>query len=48
MQNKPNFRKAQMNVNIYHAKAYKDETAFRRGKNKPNQTQSNPIPKKPK
>jgi len=29
-----------MNVNIYHTKAYKNETAFRRGKNKPN---SNPI-----
>ncbi len=29
-----------MNVNPYITKAYKDETAFRRGKNKPN---SNPI-----
>jgi hypothetical protein len=29
-----------MNVNIYYTKAYKNETAFRRGKNKPN---SNPI-----
>jgi len=29
-----------MNVTIYYTKAYKNETAFRRGKNKPN---SNPI-----
>ncbi len=40
MQNKPNFRKSQMNVNIYYIKVYKNETAFRRGKNKPN---SSPI-----
>jgi len=40
MQNKPNFRKAKMNVNIYYTKVYHNETAFRRGKNKPN---SNPI-----
>ncbi len=40
MQNKPNFRKDQMKVNIYYTKAYNNETAFRRGKNKPN---SNPI-----
>ncbi len=45
MQNKPNFPKSQMNVNIYYTKVYKNETAFRRGKNKPN---SNPIPEKPK
>ena len=31
-----------MNVNIYHIKVYNNETAFRRGKNKPN---SNPISK---
>jgi len=29
-----------MNVNIYYTKVYKNETAFRRGKNKPN---SKPI-----
>jgi hypothetical protein len=40
MQNKPNFRKSQMNVNIYNTTDYENETAFRRGKNKPN---SNPI-----
>jgi len=40
MQNKPNLLDAKMNVNIYYTKVYKNETAFRRGKNKPN---SNPI-----
>ena len=40
MRNKPNFPDAQMNVNIYSTKVYKNETAFRQGKNKPN---SNPI-----
>ena len=43
MQNKPNFRKSQMNVNIYYTKVYKNETALRRAKKqtqfKPNQTQ---------
>jgi len=40
MQNKPNFKIAKMNVNIYYTKVYKNETALRLGKNKPN---SNPI-----
>jgi len=40
MQNKPNFRKAKMYISIYYTKVYKNKTAFRRGKNKPN---SNPI-----
>jgi len=40
MQNKPNFRKAKMNVSIYYKKIYNNDTAFRRVKNKPN---SNPI-----
>ncbi len=40
MQNKPNFQNAKMNVNIYYKKAYNNETAFRRRKNKPN---SNPV-----
>ncbi len=40
MQNKPNFQKAKMNVNIYYTKAYNNETASGSGKNKPN---SNPI-----
>ncbi len=40
MQNKPNFQDVQMNVILYNTKDYNNETAFRRGKNKPN---SNPI-----
>ena len=36
MQNKPNFQKSQMNVSIYYTNVYKNETAFRRVKNKPN------------
>ena len=40
MQNKPNLKDDQMNINIYYTKAYNNETAFRRGKNKPN---SKPI-----
>ena len=40
MQNKPNFRKAQMNVSIYYTKVYNNETASGSRKNKPN---SNPI-----
>ena len=40
MQNKPNFKNAQMNVTIYYTKVYNNETAFSRQKNKPN---SNPI-----
>jgi len=40
MQNKPNVRKAKMNINTYYTKAYNNKTAFRRVKNKPN---SNPI-----
>jgi len=40
MQNKPNFKDAQMNVNIYYTKIYKNETVSGSGKNKPN---SNPI-----
>jgi hypothetical protein len=31
-----------MNVNIYYTKAYKNETAFRRGKNKPNSNPNKP------
>ncbi len=36
MQNKPNFRKAKMNVNIYYTKAYNNETASGSKINKPN------------
>ena len=47
MQNKPNFQKAQMNVNNVLTVDYENKTLGERGKNKPNskpkQTQSNPI-----
>ncbi len=46
MQNKPNFRKAKMNVNIYYTKVYNNETAFRRGKNKPNSNPIKPCPER--
>ena len=39
MQNKPNFRKAQMNLNFYSTKDYENEIAFRLRKYKPNQSQ---------
>jgi len=40
MQNKPNFRKSQMNVNIYLQAAYENKSNWTPGENKPN---SNPI-----
>ncbi len=47
MQNKPNFRKSQMNVNKVLTKDYEKRTLGERGKNKPNsnpiQSQSKPI-----
>jgi len=48
MQNKPNFRKAKMNVNIYYTKAYNKETAFKRRKNKPNSNPNKPNLRKAK
>jgi len=42
MQNKPNLPDAQMNVNTYYTKVYKNETAFRRRKNKPNSNPNKP------
>ncbi len=45
MQNKPNFRKSQMNVSIFSKKAYEDKSNWTLGENKPN---SNPILKRPK
>ncbi len=52
MQNKPNFRKSQMNVNKVLTMDYDNKTLSKRGKNKPNtnpiQTQSNPISEKAK
>ncbi len=40
MQNKPNFRKSQMNVNLYNTTDYKNICNWTLGENKPN---SNPI-----
>ncbi len=40
MQNKPNFRKSQMNVNIYNTTDYENKSHWTIGQNKPN---SNPI-----
>ncbi len=40
MQNKPNFRKSQMNVNIYNTRDCENKSDWTLGKNKPN---SNPI-----
>jgi len=52
MQNKPNFGKSQMNVSRFSTRDYEKRTLGERGKNKPNtkpiQTQTNPIPEKPK
>jgi hypothetical protein len=48
MQNKPNFQDAQMNVNTYYTKVYKNETAFRRRKNKPNSNPNKPNSRKAK
>ena len=44
MQNKPNLRKAQMNVNTYNTKDYENISDWTLGENKPNQTQ---FPKSP-
>ncbi len=40
MQNKPNFRKSQMNANTFTQMAYKNKSNWTIGENKPN---SNPI-----
>ena len=45
MQNKPNFRKSQMNVNVFSTKAYENKPDWTLGENKPN---SNPISERPK
>ena len=39
MQNKPNFRKSQMNLSVYLEKAYENKSNWTLGENKPNQTQ---------
>jgi hypothetical protein len=43
MQNKPNLLDAKMNVNPSITKEYENLQLFSRCKNKPNQSQSNPI-----
>ncbi len=43
MQNKPNFQKSQMNVSTFYTMVYENKSDWTIGKNKPNQTQSNPI-----
>jgi len=52
MQNKPNFSFAIINISSFVTGKYQNKTAFRQGKNKPNQTQykanSNTIPERPK
>ena len=42
MQNKPNFRKAKMNITPAITKDYENETAFELRQNKPNRTQFQP------
>ena len=52
MQNKPNFQKSQMNVNIYNTTDYENKSNWTLGENKPNsnpiQTQTKPICRMPK
>jgi len=48
MQNKPNSPNVQMNVNQYNKKKYEKFLPLAWQKNKPNQTQSNPITEMPK
>ena len=52
MQNKPNFRKSQMNVSSYITTEYEAMDTWSSGENKPNQSQNkpntNPIPLWPK
>jgi len=42
VQNKPNFRKSQMNISIFSQKAYENFCDWTLGENKPNQTQFYP------
>jgi len=46
MQNKPNFRKSQMNLSVCMKIAYENKSNWTLGENKPNQTQFKPnLPK---
>jgi len=42
MQNKPNFRKSQMNLNIYNTRNYKNIANWTLGQNKPNSNPNKP------
>jgi hypothetical protein len=42
MQNKPNFRKSQMNVNIYNTTDYENKSDWTIGQNKPNSNPNKP------
>ncbi len=44
MQNKPNFQKSQMNVNLYNTMDYERKRNWTLGQNKPNQTQFTKSP----
>ncbi len=44
MQNKPNFRKAKMNVNIYYTEVYKNISDWTLGQNKPNSKPNKTCP----
>ncbi len=48
MQNKPNFQKSQMNLNIYNTTNYENETYLQPKKTNPNKPNSNPIYERPK
>ncbi len=48
MQNKPNFRKAKMNVSIFSKMAYENKRNWTIGQNKPNSNPIKPNPRKAK
>jgi len=48
MQNKPNSLNVQIYINVYDTKIYKNKTAFRREKNKPNSNPNKPNFRKAK
>ncbi len=41
-QNKPNLRKAKMNINFYYTKDYENDNTFRLPENKPNTNPNKP------
>jgi hypothetical protein len=48
MQNKPNFRKSQMNVNTYNTTEYENKRNWTLGQNKPNSNPNKPNLRKAK